>query len=91
MEPMVNANDSGKKTKRKPKDPDAKGRRPGVVRSGGPRASLSERQVAQIFAFSLIDPRTIRAWADGKPVRKSTDRVCRMTAERIGLDVVERP
>ena len=80
---------SEKAKKVKAKDPDSKGRRPGVIRAKGPRASLTERQIAQIHAFSLIDERTVRAWAAGEPVRKSTDQVCRMTAQRIGLDVNE--
>ena len=89
---MTKPAETPQKTKKtKAKDPESKGRRPGVVRSKGPRASLTERQIAQIYAFSLIDPRTVKAWADGEPVRKSTDQVCRMTAQRIGLDVVERP
>jgi len=59
-----------------------------TVTSHGPRASLSDRQVAQIRAATMLDERVIRKWATGQPVRNSTDHACRRTADRLGFEVI---
>ena len=69
-----------KKARAKVKRPD-----PALAPPRTPRATLSPKEIARIHARTMFDPRVIKRWVDGGPVREPTASAIERACADLGL------